>query len=90
MAGIFEGTGGQALLFHQAGREERPPFLIVPLMYHLTDPTSFTTAMTEYLSRLEGVVWLEERCELGIEHKGHSYRARQGPDGSLQVSTDAH
>ena len=89
MAGLFEGTDRQALLFHQAGREKRP-FLIVPLMYHLTDPSSFSKAMREYLSRLEDVVWFEEGCELGIEHNGQSYRSIRGPDGSLQVSSDAH
>ncbi len=48
MLGLFEGTDGQALLFHQCGHPDRP-FLFVPLIYHLVDEKRFVGAMREYL-----------------------------------------
>jgi hypothetical protein len=88
MLGLFEGTNGKALLFHQCGEADRP-FLFVPLLYHLVDEEGFVDAMRGYLSGSQGVAWFEERCELLIEHDGRSYRAVPGAEGSVEVVIEA-
>jgi hypothetical protein len=86
--GAYEGTGGLAPLFHTVSHDEHS-FLMVPLMFHLVDANGFLEAMRAYLESLEidGLTWIDERCEVGITHEGRSYKAVPDGDGSLSVTS---
>lgn len=85
----YEGTSGLAPLFHQVSWEGRP-FLLIPLMLHMVDATSFSESMTKFLSesRFEGLAWFVEPCEVLITHEGRNFKAVPGADGSFQVISE--